>query len=143
MTINQDDSLSATTIAQTSYCENQVYLDHKYGKQKTKVSTVRMEKGSKEHVRHHKNVQKYSQNKTKDSRCFVASEIYGENAFQTNQLRTFRDTYLLSSIAGRSFVRFYYFVSPALIKPIRKIPILGAFLKKLINISLRGINKWI
>lgn len=141
MTIKDDQSLSVTTIAQAAFCENQVYLDHKYGKQKTKASTERMEKGNEEHDRHHKNILKHStQNKT-DSRCFIASEIYGQNAHQTNQLRAFRDGYLLNNSTGRAFVSLYYFISPMLIKPIRKYPILSSTCKRVINSILRGINK--
>lgn len=45
--------------------------------------------------------------------CFIATACYGaDNAPDVLALRVFRDKVLLSSEAGRAFVRFYYLLSP-------------------------------
>jgi hypothetical protein len=57
-----------------------------------------------------------------DKRCFVASWACGPDHVATQQLRAFRDQYLLRSMFGRAFVQTYYAVSPALITILRHVP---------------------
>lgn len=51
---------------------------------------------------------------SQDSRCVVASAVYRPDAPSTAELRVFRDERLTPSSVGRSLVRFYYSVAPAL-----------------------------
>ncbi len=47
--------------------------------------------------------------------CFIASTIYGTDAFETNVLRFYRDVRLLQSPTGRLFTRAYYgFLGPSI-----------------------------
>lgn len=47
--------------------------------------------------------------------CFVATTIYGDiDHPQVQKLRNFRDARLNNSIAGRYFIKFYYFIGPTL-----------------------------
>ena len=48
----------------------------------------------------------------KDSRCFIASEVYGPSAPETDELRDVRDRHLVGSPLGRGLVRSYYRLSP-------------------------------
>lgn len=59
--------------------------------------------------------------------CFIATAAYGTPlADDVNLLRRFRDHWLLTSEAGRSFVAFYYEHSPPLARAIQKSPALAA-----------------
>jgi len=49
-----------------------------------------------------------------DKRCFIATAVYGTDAWQTNALRRWRDTVLLPSASGRLLTRIYYRLSPCL-----------------------------
>jgi len=48
------------------------------------------------------------------SPCFIATAVFGEFAPQTEQFRAHRDRHLSNSTAGRLFIRFYYWISPAI-----------------------------
>jgi hypothetical protein len=49
--------------------------------------------------------------------CFIATAAYGSaDAAQVQQFYQFRDQVLAKTFTGRLFIRFYYFVSPALAK---------------------------
>lgn len=65
--------------------------------------------------------------------CFIATAAYGSYQEKHVQiLRQFRDRYLLTSTAGRAFVRFYYRHSPAVAAIIAD----SAFLRSVTRIAL-------
>lgn len=49
---------------------------------------------------------------TTDTRCFIASELYGISGSETFLLRQFRDEVLLANPFGIIIVKFYYSISP-------------------------------
>lgn len=64
------------------------------------------------------------------SGCFIATAAYGsEFAMEVRVLREWRDTKLLTSRVGRSFVRAYYLASPRLAGFIRERPRLRAWVR--------------
>ena len=59
------------------------------------------------------------------SGCFIATACYGDyNATEVLVLRKYRDEKLLNTFLGEFFVRFYYFISPAIVVLISKSDIL-------------------
>ncbi len=54
-----------------------------------------------------------------DTRCFIASAAFSNNAPPVKILREFRDKYLLRNDMGKKFVEFYYRVSPEIADLIR------------------------
>ncbi|WP_316836668.1 CFI-box-CTERM domain-containing protein [Pedobacter nutrimenti] len=53
--------------------------------------------------------------------CFIATVCYGNyDAVEVRVLRRYRDEKLMPFLAGRLFVRFYYFISPTLAKQLDK-----------------------
>ena len=49
--------------------------------------------------------------------CYIATSVYGSyDCPEVCTLRRFRDEYLKGSVFGRLFVRFYYAVSPGLVR---------------------------
>ena len=49
--------------------------------------------------------------------CYIATAVYGSyDCPEVWTLRRFRDEYLKGSVFGRLFVRFYYAVSPGLVR---------------------------
>lgn len=136
--MSKKDYLSATTIAQCSYCENQLVLEKKYGSQKTDMEERRQHQGDEEHLRHHLAAMKHGS--TKDGRCFIASEIYGPLAPETEILRNYRDTSLSRNIFGRFFITFYYDVSPVMVSIIKKMPLLRSPVKLILDTIVRNVE---
>lgn len=79
--------------------------------------------------------------KTKKGGCFIATAVYeSEFASEVITLREFRDNVLLRTIAGKAFVKIYYFVAPLIarfisqreiLKRVIKITILNRLIKHL------------
>ncbi len=71
------------------------------------------------------------------SGCFIATACYGDyNAKEVLVLREFRDDVLMNSSIGRTFVKFYYFISPPLAKFIEKSDALKKFIRTRILSSI-------
>ena len=74
------------------------------------------------------------------SGCFVATACYGDyDATEVLLLRNYRDTVLLKTTFGRSFVSIYYILSPPIARFIDKSELLKAFIRK--NILAPIISK--
>jgi hypothetical protein len=67
--------------------------------------------------------------------CFIASQVYGPDAWETNVLRQWRDENLLPTALGRGFVNCYYKVSP----PIARLLSRSLFLERLSRFLLDRI----
>lgn len=130
--------LSATTIAQRSFCENQMVLDKRYGKLETDIQRQRKERGDEEHLRHHLTAQKFGS--PRDSRCFIATEIYGNTAPETEALRVFRDTRLMTSSVGKLVTSIYYDLSPSIVQMLKKSPLLKRILKRIIDWAVKRVS---
>ncbi len=68
-----------------------------------------------------------------NSNCFIATAVYGSDAFETNVLRKWRDSCLLTNLIGRIFVSFYYLVSPPMIPVLRRSRFLTGIAKNMLN----------
>lgn len=69
-----------------------------------------------------------------DSRCFVATKLYGEQNKVTCNLRTFRDEFLARSPAGRLFIQIYYWLSPYLVRVIDHVPSVAKYARKIMEL---------
>lgn len=79
---------------------------------------------------------------SQEGSCFVATLVYkNTNDPRVILIRQFRDSLLLTSRAGILLTRFYYAVSPWLIKKAEKSPIFFLFLKGVTNTSYHLINQ--
>jgi hypothetical protein len=65
--------------------------------------------------------------------CFVATACYGDyDAPEVVVLRRYRDARLATTAAGRTFVRFYYTVSPPLAKFLERMPLFKALVRSVV-----------
>ena len=71
--------------------------------------------------------------------CFIATEIYGSyDSSPVLVLRQYRDEKLLTNTLGSLFVRFYYSVSPSIVKYIKNKLLLKKIIKSILD---KIINK--
>ncbi len=127
--------VSVTELAQLGKCERQVYYDHIYGAEHEKVRAA-AEQGREAHLVFAERLS----GKT-DRRCFVASCVFGADAWQTEALRDWRDECLLSAPGGRTLVRLYYALSPQLVPYLEKSAWLRRSTAKILESWLRGWKK--
>lgn len=66
-------------------------------------------------------------------KCFIATEIYGANAPQTDTLRRWRDQALLPHYWGRAFVSTYYAISPRLVPVVNRYEWIRASVKLVLD----------
>lgn len=69
----------------------------------------------------------------KSSNCFIATALYGEQSFEVQILRHYRDIYLLNNHFGKLFTDFYYNFAPSVSKVIKKFKLLAIPVEKIIS----------
>lgn len=67
------------------------------------------------------------------SNCFIATAIYGENSYEVELLRYFRDNYLMNHRIGKSFTVVYYNIAPSVSKLIKKFKLIAIPVEKIIS----------
>lgn len=102
--------LTVTEIVSAVYCEQKMICDIERGRSETREVRAKREDGISRHKRF-----EAEGRRTQDRRCFIATAVYGPDAFETDFLRGWRDSVLLPTRSGRIFVRIYYLVSPRLV----------------------------
>lgn len=137
--MKKDSYLSANTIADVSFCEKQLVLNHKYGEQVTDKQQRQRQRGDEEHLRHHLVASKYGSGRG-DSHCFIATELYGNVAYETNLLRNYRDTRLVTNWFGKLFIVIYYEVSPLIVTVIKRSTRMKAFTRSLVDFAVKRIE---
>jgi len=130
---------NVSELAEVATCQRRVYLKAKLGKRTTKEQRVAQKRGIEMHDRAYK--QSRPDDKSQDRRCFVATAVYGADAWQTNSLRDFRDERLVSSRIGRLCVSAYYRLSPRLAYMAEKRPMFGRLSKFILDRIVDRISK--
>lgn len=106
-----NDWITASSVGKASYCPYSVYLESQ-GVIPSQESYTAMEKGRLSHV----TVTRAAMQPVNAKRCYIATYAFGENDPIVVDLRSWRDSTLLKTRKGRLFVRFYYGLSPWLIR---------------------------
>lgn len=81
-----------------------------------------------------------SSGKNSDTRCFIATEVYGSfDSPQVLILRQWRDDKLSKSTIGQDFIKFYYKYSPLLVKKLKNKNKIKKVIRKCLDIFIRII----
>lgn len=106
-------TVSAKELAQMGFCEKRVQLVHRHGERLTVEQLRSVDRGRKAHDRFYREgLAAAAATTSADRRCFVATCLYGDKAWQTETLRRFRDQILVRYQLGRRMVAVYYAVAP-------------------------------
>lgn len=146
---------TVSEIVGAVYCERKAVFDRHYGKATPAEVKRKAERGTFEHRRFE--VEGYSRNPLRllakisqgnpraryrkaDTRCFIASQVYGVSAPETDALRAWRDSTLMSTKVGRVLIRMYYYWSPALVQIMKRSPRLTRLARNFLDSMLRHIR---
>jgi hypothetical protein len=134
---------TVTQIVASVYCEQKVVFDRRHGKATPRELQVKAASGAFEHLRFQ--WEGYTRNpgrrlvkiaegrQATDSRCFIASQVYGADAPETNALRAWRDRTLMPNRIGRAIVTTYYWLSPIVVPILRRSARLTSIAKCLLD----------
>ena len=117
------------------YCEKRVLLAHLYGPRLTLEQQRSVERGRRAHEQYHREGLTSAATGA-DRRCFVATCLYGDAAWQTEALRRYRDDVLLRRRSGRWLVRAYYAIAPAACRLLARVPWLKAPARAVVGMLL-------
>lgn len=130
-------NVSVSDLSETAYCEQRVVLNFLLGKKQSAYENKRSAEGVSAHREFHHRVSSYRTNPTwttrsakSDAPCFIATAVYGQNAWQTNYLRHFRDHHLLKTVIGRILISIYYRLSPPIALWLMHHPIAKSWVRK-------------
>lgn len=124
--------VSASDIGRAAFCP--FYLVHKY--KNSPVSKKATEARNYGEMGH----QQLNAVAARDSRCFVASQVYGYFDDRTEFLRLWRDVHLLHQWYGPGLVWLYYLVSPAVVILCRQSHWLNMTMQRVLNHILRNVG---
>lgn len=120
---NRDgETVSATELAEMGYCEKRVLLAHLHGERLTSEQLRRIDRGRKAHDQFYREGLAAASATGADRRCFVATCLYGDAAWQTETLRRFRDGVMVQYRLGRRMVDAYYALAPGVCQMLVRLP---------------------
>lgn len=122
---------SPSDLADVATCQRRVYLRARLGDRYTKKQGVARIRGQEMHARAFR--QKRPDDASGDRRCFIASCVYGPDAWQTNKLRAYRDRVLERCWYGRAAVRVYYAISPPVARLSAASPAVGRLARRALD----------
>lgn len=101
--------ISATELVSIVKCEKQSLLNKERKFENDAYTEERRIEGIKAHA-------KFEKQNIQDKRCYIATAIYGQSAYETKILRLWRDNYLQNKYIGRIIIKIYYKASPFLLR---------------------------
>jgi hypothetical protein len=127
----QKDWVSASEIGKAVFCPHYLELK-KNGVEASKRAKIAMERG---------NIKHDILNETaEDTRCYIASHLYGVEDGRTKTLRDFRDKHLINTTTGKATIYIYYKISPIAVVLARNSILLDSVLASVVGYVLRYVK---
>jgi len=114
--------VSAKDLAEMGFCEKRVLLSHLHGQRVTLAQRQSVERGRRAHEKYYREGLAAAAAPEPDRRCFVATCLYGDAAWQTEILRRYRDEVLLRHQLGRWIVDAYKLLAPGMCRLLVRSP---------------------
>ena len=131
-----DDSIPISELGEVGICERRIYLRAKYGKRTNAQREQRLDRGTAIHQAAYE--QKRPDDRGQDKRCFIATAVYGDAAWETAHLRNWRDRVLLKTPAGRGAVEMYYLLSPKIAQWCDCSPGFVSIMRRLVGLAVKA-----
>lgn len=129
--------VSAKDLAEMGFCEKRVLLAHLHGQRLTLEQRRSVERGRQAHERYYREGVAAASATGSDRRCFVATRLYGEAAWQTEALRRYRDEVLSRRGWSRYIVVAYYAIAPVVCRLLSWLPCLRSPARVLVGMAVR------
>lgn len=105
--------VNASDIGAVTYCPVKKYYDAQKGYTMEDINRMKSRQSAHDEII-------YKRAKKQDSRCYIATFVYGINDERTQMLRHWRDKNLSKQFGGKMLIQIYYFLSPLAIKHLGK-----------------------
>jgi hypothetical protein len=128
-----DVTVSAKDLAEMGFCEKRVLLTHLHGQRLTPAQRHRAERGRQAHQLYYREGIAARAAPESDRRCFVATCLFGDSAWQTDSLRLYRDDVLLPSSCGRFLVSIYYRLAPGACALVQRWPCVLGLMRAMVG----------
>lgn len=125
---DRETVVSATQLAEMGHCEMRMLLAHRLGDRTTPAQGQARARGDAAHTRY-----LAEGRAAQDRRCFIASQVLGPDAVETQVLRCYRDAVLLRHWWGRGLVQLYYRSAPRICRVLERWPGGAALLRPLLR----------
>ena len=109
-------TIRASDLAKMTVCEQKLVYEKRYGERLTRAQQERIRDGNRGHARYLREafvLNPRLRSSEQKPWCFIATELWGEHAAETESLRRLRDAVLRRYAPGRALTRSYYRMSPA------------------------------
>lgn len=97
---SEDESVSASELAQMGVCERMVWFDHLYGRRFTPQRRMAAARGQ----RLHQHFYEQGIRQKQGTRCCVAAHVFGDPSPEVAALRKYRDEVLRSTRYGQVLI---------------------------------------
>lgn len=135
-----------TDVVGTVFCEQKIVLTRDFGKAYTAKSKIAADAGTARHIVFEREGladqrSQAAQANRQDSRCFIATALYGTTAPETIFLRNWRDQVLLPTWYGRVIVKVYYTLAPLLLRTVGTRGIGVVSIRKVLDVFVKHLMK--
>ena len=130
--------LTITNVVKATYCEQKLVFDRHFGDATPASIRALADKGTRQHKKFEA---QGNLKQATDSRCFIATHVFGGDAPQTWRLRQWRDESLMTHGWGRALVQTYYALSPSLIRLFGHSRTMQRLARTALNAFIKRISK--
>jgi len=136
-------TVSATELAEMGFCEKRVLLAHLHGERLTSEQLRSVDRGRKAHDQFYREGLAAASATGADRRCFVATCLYGDAAWQTETLLRFRDQILVRYQLGHRMVAVYYALAPDMCRLLVWLPWLRPPARAIVGALVRVVRRFV
>lgn len=110
-------------------------FDRAFGRARSEAYEAKGRAGLAEHARYERAVADGALPRA--TPCFIATAVFGQDAFETSELRRFRNRHLKRTAVGRALIRLYERTSPPLARWLARHPVAATPIRAALRLLLK------